>query len=110
MKKGTSNVLRSRRRTPNAKHRTSNTERSRAADHVNEAPGRKYGEKKYDLEERLLTFAANVVRLADSLPNTKAGNHIAGQSLRCGTSPLANHGEAEAAESRNDFLHKLRIC
>jgi len=35
---------------------------------------------------------------------------MAGQLLRCGTSPLSNHGEVEAAESRKDFLHKLRIC
>jgi four helix bundle protein len=44
------------------------------------------------------------------LPNTRAGNHIAGKLLRCGTSSLSNHGEVEAAESRRDFLHKLRIC
>jgi len=44
------------------------------------------------------------------LPNTRAGNHVAGQLLRCGTSSLSNHGEVEAAESRRDFLHKLRIC
>jgi four helix bundle protein len=61
------------------------------------------------LEERLLEFTAKIVKLTDSLPNTKAGNHISGQLLRCGTSPLANHGEVEAAESRKDFLHKLRI-
>ena len=64
----------------------------------------------YDLEERLLNFTAEIVSLADTLPSTKAGNHIAGQLLRCGTSPLANHGEVEAAESRKDFLHKLRVC
>ncbi len=66
--------------------------------------------KRYDLEERLLEFAARIVRLVDALPATRASNHIAGQLLRCGTSPLANHGEVEAAESRNDFIHKLRIC
>ena len=64
----------------------------------------------YDLEDRLLEFAANIVQLTESLPNTRAGNHIAGQLLRCGTSALSNHGEVEAAESRRDFLHKLRIC
>ncbi len=64
----------------------------------------------YDLEDRLLKFAADIVELTESLPNTRAGNHIAGQLLRCGTSSLSNHGEAEAAESRRDFLHKLRIC
>src|SRR5438552_19066357 len=65
---------------------------------------------KYDLEDRLLDFAVNIVGLTESLPNTRSGNHIAGQLLRCGTSPLSNHGEVEAAESRKDFLHKLRIC
>lgn len=64
----------------------------------------------YDLEDRLLEFAAKIVELTESLPNTRSGNHIAGQLLRCGTSPLSNHGEVEAAESRKDFLHKLRIC
>lgn len=64
----------------------------------------------YDLEDRLLEFAANIVQLTESLPNARAGNHIAGQLLRCGTSALSNHGEVEAAESRRDFLHKLRIC
>ena len=52
----------------------------------------------------------DVVELTESLPNTSAGNHIAGQLLRCGTSPLSNHDEVEAAESRKDFLHKLRVC
>ena len=64
----------------------------------------------YDLEDRLLEFGAKIVQLTESLPNTRAGNHIAGQLLRCGTSALSNHGEVEAAESRRDFLHKLRIC
>jgi four helix bundle protein len=64
----------------------------------------------YDLEDRLLEFAAKIVELTESLPNTRSGNHIAGQLLRCGTSSLSNHGEVEAAESRKDFLHKLRIC
>jgi four helix bundle protein len=110
MNKGTSKVVRLRKRTSNARHRTPNIEWKGAAQGVNETPGRAYGGQKYDLEERLLTFAANTVRLADSLPNTKAGNHIASQLLRSATSPLANHGEVEAAESRNDFLHKLRVC
>lgn len=96
-------------KTPNAERPKPNIEFGRLL--VSEIPNGSYGTRpKYDLEERLLEFTVNVVRLADSLPNTKAGNHIAGQLLRCGTSPLANHGEVEAAESRKDFLHKLRIC
>jgi four helix bundle protein len=67
-------------------------------------------ESRFDLEERLLEFSARIIRLVDGLPNTRPANHIAGQLLRCGTSPLGNHGEVQAAESRRDFVHKLRIC
>jgi len=66
--------------------------------------------RKYDLEERLLEYAARIVRLEEKLPDTRAGNHVASQLLRSGTSALPNHGEAQAAESRRDFLHKMRIC
>ncbi len=67
-------------------------------------------EPQYDLDERLLDYAANIIRLVERLPDTRAGNHVAGQLLRSGTSPLPNHGEAQAAESRNDFVHKFSIC
>jgi len=67
-------------------------------------------ERTYDLEERLLEYAVRVVRLVEKLPNTRAGNHVASQLLRSGTSALPNHGEAEGAESRNDFIHKLGVC
>jgi four helix bundle protein len=66
--------------------------------------------RKFDLEERLLEFASAVINLSEKLPNSRAGNHIAGQILRSGTSPYPNHGEAEDAESREDFIHKLKIC
>jgi len=68
------------------------------------------GNRKFDLEDRLLEFASAVIDLSESLPATRAGNHVAGQVLRSGTSPYPNHGEAEAAESRDDFIHKLKIC
>jgi four helix bundle protein len=64
----------------------------------------------YDLEERLLEYSARIIRLVERLPNTRAGNHVASQLLRSGTSPLPNHGEAQAAESAKDFVHKLKIC
>jgi len=64
----------------------------------------------YDLEERLLDYAAAIIRLTEDLPPSRAGNHVAGQLLRSGTSPLPNHGEAQAAESRDDFIHKFSIC
>jgi four helix bundle protein len=65
---------------------------------------------RFDLEDRLLEFSVRIVRLVDALPNTRAANHLAGQLIRCGTSPYGNHGEVEAAESRKDFIHKLKIC
>ena len=67
-------------------------------------------ERKYDLEDRLLEYAAAVVQLTEVMPNTRAANHVGGQLLRSGTSPLFNHGEAQAAESPNDFVHKMKIC
>jgi four helix bundle protein len=66
--------------------------------------------RKYDLEERLLEFASAVIDLSEKLPDSRAGNHVAGQILRSGTSPYPNHGEAEDAESREDFIHKLKLC
>ena len=70
----------------------------------------KHSNKRYNLEDRLLDYAALIVKLTEHLPATRAGNHIANQLLRSGTSPLSNHGEAESAESMPDFIHKLRIC
>ena len=65
--------------------------------------------KVFDLEDRLVDFAAMVVDMIDEIPNTKSGNHIAGQLLRSGTSPAPNCGEAQAAESRKDFIHKMKV-
>ena len=64
---------------------------------------------KYDLEQRLIDFAVRILDLVETLPNTRAGNHIAGQLVRCGTSPAPNYGEAQSAESRSDFIHKIKI-
>ena len=63
-----------------------------------------------DLEERLVDFAVRVIGVVEALPDTKAGNHIAGQLIRSGTSPAPNYGEAQSAESRNDFIHKMKVC
>lgn len=61
------------------------------------------------LEERLIDFAVRVITLANQLGPTLAGKHIAGQIVRSGTSPAPNYAEARSAESRADFIHKLRI-
>jgi len=65
--------------------------------------------KKFDLEERLIEFSVLIILITENLFTTKAGNHIAGQLVRSGTSPALQYGEAQSAESRNDFIHKLKI-
>ena len=65
--------------------------------------------KAYDLEERLLAYSVRIIKIVEQLPKTRTGNHVAGQMLRAGTSAYPNHGEAQAAESPKDFIHKLRI-
>ena len=65
--------------------------------------------EKYDLEERLLDYSVRIIKVVEQLPKTRVGNHVAGQLLKSGTSPYPNHGEAQAAESPKDFIHKLRV-
>ena len=66
-------------------------------------------EKKYDLEERLVDFTCRMIDVVESLPNTRAGNYIAGQLIRSCHSPTFNYGEVQAAESLNDFIHKMGV-
>ena len=65
--------------------------------------------KRFDLKERLINFCVRIIRVTESLPNTKTGNHFRSQLLRSGTSPAANYAEAQSAESRSDFIHKIKI-
>jgi four helix bundle protein len=92
------------------KGRTSNVQRSTSNVQRRETNATSSDERRFDLEERLLEYAVRIIRLVDALPATRAGRHVADQLLRCGTSPLANHGELQGAESRKDFIHKLGIC
>ena len=62
------------------------------------------------LEDRLVDFAVRIITVVEALPDSKAGKHIAGQLIRSGTSPAPNYGEAQSAESRADFLHKMKVC
>ena len=61
------------------------------------------------LEERLIEFAARIIFLASKLPRSFQGRHIANQIVRCATAAAANYAEARGAESRADFIHKMRI-
>ena len=62
------------------------------------------------LQRRLGSFTVKIIELVGHLPKTSAGRHVSGQILRSGTSPAPNYGEARGAESRADFVHKLRIA
>ena len=64
---------------------------------------------KEELAERLLNFAVRIGKVVDALPDTRLGRHVAGQLIRCGTSPAPNYDEACAAESPRDFVHKLSV-
>ncbi len=64
---------------------------------------------KYDLEERLIEFSILIIEIVNEMPNSKAGNHLSGQLVRSGTSVSLNYGEAQSAESKKDFIHKMKI-
>jgi four helix bundle protein len=64
---------------------------------------------KFDLEDRLIDFSVLIIEIINEMPKSKAGNHLSGQLIRSGTSPALNYGEAQSAESRKDFIHKLKI-
>jgi four helix bundle protein len=101
------------KKTSNIQRRTSNAELIPFPLTVREVAGVEYRTRKgkpFDLEDGRLEFAVQVIDVTDALPNTRAANHIAGQLLRSGTSPYGNHGEVESAESRRDFVHKLKVC
>lgn len=66
--------------------------------------------RKFDLEDRLVAFACVCLEICDLLPNTKAGNNLQYQLSRSSTSCALNYGEAQSAESDNDFIHKMKVC
>lgn len=63
-----------------------------------------------DIAARLLELAVGALRLASRLPRTPAGRHVASQLVRSATGGGANYEEARAAESREDFVHKVRVA
>jgi len=65
---------------------------------------------KFDLEDRLIRFAVCCIQTAEKLPKTFAGNHLGGQLTRSGSAPALYYGEAQSAESRTDFVHKMKIA
>ncbi|HEY6978609.1 MAG TPA: four helix bundle protein [Chitinophagaceae bacterium] len=66
-------------------------------------------QRKFDLEDRLVDYTCCMIDVVEALPNTRAGNYIAGQLIKSCHSPTFNYGEVQAAESRNDFIHKMKV-
>ena len=66
--------------------------------------------ERQDLDERLLEYGARIIKLVESMPRTLVGKRIGDQLLRSGTSVGANYEEAQGAESKSDFVHKLQIA
>lgn len=65
---------------------------------------------KFDLEDRLVKFAIMIVDVCELLPDTKACNNLEYQLSKSGTAPALLYGEAQAAESRMDFIHKMKVA
>lgn len=65
--------------------------------------------KTYNLEDRFVEYTCRMIDVVEALPNTRAGNYIAGQLIKSCISPTFNYGEVQGAESRNDFIHKLGV-
>lgn len=66
--------------------------------------------KKYDLEERTAKFGEEIIQFAKTLPRDTITIPIISQLVRAGTSIGANYCEADGAESKKDFCHKIGIC
>lgn len=64
---------------------------------------------RFELEKRTKIFAIRVIEFVATLPHTKAGEVIEFQLVKAGTSVGSNYREANRAESRNDFIHKIGI-
>ena len=64
---------------------------------------------KLELEKRTKQFAIRIIKFAATLPYGKIGDVIRYQLVKAGTSVGANYREANRAESRNDFIHKIGI-
>ena len=65
--------------------------------------------KKYDLDERMINFSVNVIKLAEKLPKTPTGTYFANQLIRSASSAALNYAEAQSGDSRKDFIHKIMV-
>jgi four helix bundle protein len=67
-------------------------------------------EETFELEERLINFSVDTIAFIEKLPENRIAIYLSNQLLRSSISPPLNYGEARSAESRNDFVHKMKVC
>lgn len=65
--------------------------------------------RRLELEERLIDFSVSIIKMTDRMQNTYSSKYFAQQLVRSGSSPALNYGEAQAGESRKDFVHKMKL-
>jgi four helix bundle protein len=68
------------------------------------------GQKPYKIDERLIEYSAVIIHVTEHLPLSPAGKYISGQLVRSGVGPVLQYGEAQAAESPDDFIHKMKVA
>ena len=76
----------------------------------NQTQSQNVGKTKYDLEERTARLGEKVITLVQSLSKNPINNPLISQVVRSATSVGANYVEADGAESKKDFNHKIAIC
>ncbi len=67
-------------------------------------------QKVFDLEERTANYGVAIIKFCRNLPKSEITKNVIDQLVRSATSIGANYCEADCAESRKDFMHKLGIC
>lgn len=64
----------------------------------------------FDLDERMINFSVNIIKLCEGLPKTETGKYFTNQLIRSASSAALNYAEAQSGESRRDFIHKLMVA
>ena len=66
--------------------------------------------KKYNLEERLIDYSAQIISFAKQMEKDYISNYLHGQFVRSGLSTALNFAEGQSAESQKDYIHKMKIA
>ncbi len=67
-------------------------------------------QNKFDLEDRLIEYTVSIATITELLPHNRIGIYLSDQLTRSGMSPALTYGEAQGAESRADFIHKMKVA